>query len=36
MMANWGKIGANTSDLNGDGKVDKYDFAILMANWTIA
>jgi hypothetical protein len=32
-MANWGKIGTNSSDFNNDAKVDKYDFALLMSRW---
>jgi carbamoylphosphate synthase large subunit len=34
MISQWGQTGINfSSDLNHDGVVDKYDFAILMANW---
>ncbi len=35
MMANWGETGSNSSDLNKDNKVDKYDFALLMASWSV-
>jgi hypothetical protein len=33
MMAEWGKTGYSVSDLNRDNIVDKYDLALLMANW---
>jgi hypothetical protein len=32
-MSNWGKTGTSVCDFNGDGKVDKYDFALLMSKW---
>jgi len=34
-MVNWGATGPNSADFNSDGKVDIFDFNLLMINWTI-
>jgi len=33
---NWGSTSVgNVADFNGDGKVDVFDFNLLMINWTL-
>jgi hypothetical protein len=35
-MSQWGQTGTNLSaDLNKDGVVNMYDFALLMLNWSL-
>jgi hypothetical protein len=35
-MINWGKTGVgNVADFDGNGKVDIFDFNLLMINWAV-